>query len=660
MVVSSSSLSLRAQTCDDWKAVTGWQGTYTLTSNGQVTHGQINRFFISETSGATVNMLSQTDGLCNQLRWQGADLRNTGAVNDSTQVLNACVQGQWFTTDALVGSTGFPSSSELVVDATDGTFSFQPISHDTVTHTVYGCQGQQSQEISWATAPGDNWPVYFTLPQQVGPLTATNYAFSAASRYAGYQDIDWTISFNLTPIFGNQNTLTVTVTGTGAVASIDGFIHCPGVCSHAYPANTQVTLNAAPAEGTRFVTWSGACTGTGPCVVTMTQPLSVGAVFTPPLQFVAVAPCRVIDTRNQNGVFGGPALQARAERSFPVPQGTCNIPSSAQAYSLNVTVVPIGPLGYLTLWPTGENQPLVSTMNSPDGRIKANAAIVPAGDGEGVSFYASDTTNLVVDIDGYFVSAGAPGVQTSQFYTVTPCRVIDTRNANGPLGGPYLTASTPRNFPIADSTCLPSGANIQAYSFNVTAVPHPTGQILGYLTVWPEGQTQPVVSTLNNLTATLVANAAIVSAGSVGGISVYPSNDTDMVVDINGYFAPPGTGGLSLYPTAPCRVLDTRSNGTASRLSERTPVNVEGGVCAPPASAQAYVLNATVVPPGPWDISRSARWRLGRPHVSTLNAYDGWIDSSNMAIVPTTNGSIDAYADSLTQLILDISGYFAP
>lgn len=48
-------------------------------------------------------------------------------------------------------------------------------------------------------------------------------------------------------------------------------------------------------------------------------------------------------------------------------------------YSLNVTVVPQGPLGYLTIWPEGEGQPDVSTMNSPDGRIKANAAVVPGG-----------------------------------------------------------------------------------------------------------------------------------------------------------------------------------------------------------------------------------------------------------------------------------------
>ena len=47
------------------------------------------------------------------------------------------------------------------------------------------------------------------------------------------------------------------------------------------------------------------------------------------------------------------------------------------------------------------------------------------------------------------------------------------------------------------------------------------------------------------------------------------------------------------------------------------------------------------------------------PLVSTLNAMDGAI-TSNMAIVPTSNGTIDAYASGTTQLILDISSYFAP
>ena len=77
-------------------------------------------------------------------------------------------------------------------------------------------------------------------------------------------------------------------------------------------------------------------------------------------------------------------------------------------------------------------------MNSPDGRIKANAAVVPSGN-DAVSVYASDTTDVILDIDGYFASSGS---QTYQFYTLTPCRLVDTRGADGDLGGPRLVALT--------------------------------------------------------------------------------------------------------------------------------------------------------------------------------------------------------------------------
>jgi uncharacterized repeat protein (TIGR03803 family) len=372
-----------------------------------------------------------------------------------------------------------------------------------------------------------------------------------------------------------------------------------------------------------------------------------------PVQFVPVTPCRVVDTRNPNGTFGGPPIQGGTYRSFPIPQGTCNIPSTAAAYSLNVTVVPAGPLGYLTIWPTGENQPLVSTMNSLDGRIKANAAIVPAGASGAVSIYVSNTTNAVLDIDGYFAPSGA---STLQFYSLTPCRVLDTRKANGNLGGPSLTGGQERDFPVLASSCIPQGVTPQAYSMNFTVVPV-QGQPLGYLTVWPQGQSKPLVSTLNNLTATIVANAAIVPAGTGGGIATYPDENTQLVADIDGYFAPPGQGGLSLYPVTPCRVIDTRKGHGA--FSGELTVDVLDSVCAPPATAQAYVFNATVVPVG--GLGYLTLWPDGenQPVVSTLNAIDGAI-TSNMAIVPTTNGKVDAYASGTTQLILDISSYFAP
>ena len=74
-------------------------------------------------------------------------------------------------------------------------------------------------------------------------------------------------------------------------------------------------------------------------------------------------------------------------------------------------------------------------LNS-DGRIKANAAIVPAGTGGAISVYATDTTDFVLDINGYFVASTNPSALA--FYPLTPCRVADTRNASGTLGGPSL------------------------------------------------------------------------------------------------------------------------------------------------------------------------------------------------------------------------------
>ncbi len=399
-------------------------------------------------------------------------------------------------------------------------------------------------------------------------------------------------------------TLTVTTAGNGTVTSTDGFINCPGTCSHTYPAGTQVTLNSTPGQGWAFSGWTGACSGVGPCNVTITQNQGVTGVFVEPghgIQFTSVTPCRLVDTRGTDGPFGGPAMQGNTTRNFALPQNpNCNVPANAVAYSLNVTVVPHGRLGYLSIWPTGEAQPVVSTMNSPDGRTKANAAIVPAGNNGAVSVYVTNTTDVVLDIDGYFQE---PGSGTYQFYPLTPCRLVDTRGANGPLGGPRLPAQQERDFPLLMNTaCIPQGLNPVAYSLNFTVVPNPAGQRLGYLSVWPAGQAQPVVSTLNNPTATVVANAAIVPAGENGKVAVYAYNTTDLLIDINGYFATPGSGGSSLYPAAPCRAYDSRNNNGQPFSGERT-VNIVGSPCAPPSNATGYVFNATVVPSGSVGIS---------------------------------------------------------
>jgi hypothetical protein len=184
-------------------------------------------------------------------------------------------------------------------------------------------------------------------------------------------------------------------------------------------------------------------TGSTPLLLGVTVGSAGAQASATELKFIPVMPCRIADTRNATGAFGGPELAAGVMRTFDVPQSACGIPATAVAYSLNATVVPIQSLGFLTVWPAGEEQPVVSMLNS-DGCVKANATITPAGANGGVSVYASDATQFILEIDGYFAPAGtASGLE---FYPLTPCRVADTRNATGALGGPFMVASTARAF----------------------------------------------------------------------------------------------------------------------------------------------------------------------------------------------------------------------
>lgn len=121
------------------------------------------------------------------------------------------------------------------------------------------------------------------------------------------------------------------------------------------------------------------------------------------MNFVSLTPCRVVDTRESTrGSLGAPVMAAQEQRTLPILQSSCGIPANALAYALNVTVIPHGSLPWLTVWPTGQEQPVVSTLNSYQGTVVANAAIVPTGTDGSISVYAEGSTELIIDITGYF------------------------------------------------------------------------------------------------------------------------------------------------------------------------------------------------------------------------------------------------------------------
>jgi hypothetical protein len=412
----------------------------------------------------------------------------------------------------------------------------------------------------------------------------------------------------------------------------------------------------------RFALAFLACGMAASCLPTTAQVLDA----TLPMQYIPLEiPCRAADTR-----MAGGAITAGTVRNFSPGGGGCSVSpptSGVIAYAMNITVSPHGPLNHLTVWPAGELQPQVSTLNSLDGRIKANAAIVTGGTNGQISVFASDTTDVVLDVSGYFVAEVAVP-PTYTFFPITPCRVVDTRvNNNTGFGAPSLVAGQQRTFPLAMSSCnLPPtpGEVGGAFSINVTVIPK-GGQPVGAVTVWGTSVNQPdtpSTSTVNAPTGALTANAAIISVNPATseGVTVFASDETDLAIDVNGYFAFSQlvTGGLSLYTLPPCRVVDTRLS-TGAFQGEHTFTVTTGNNCSVSGTAKAYVMNATVVPPAPLDFLTLWEDGAAQPGVSALNASDGEV-ASNMAIIGTTNGSIDAFASQSTQLILDISAYFAP
>jgi hypothetical protein len=141
-------------------------------------------------------------------------------------------------------------------------------------------------------------------------------------------------------------------------------------------------------------------------------------------------------------------------------------------------------------------------------------------------------SKLVLDLPGS-CSGSAVGSPATDFYTVTPCRVFDTRELTGPTLGAPLACGSVRTFMVAGECGVPASAT--AVSLNVTG----TGStVQGNLRLFAGGTLVPVVSTLNYATGQTRANNAVTALGTGGQISVLcsPSGATHVVLDVNGYF----------------------------------------------------------------------------------------------------------------------------
>ena len=168
------------------------------------------------------------------------------------------------------------------------------------------------------------------------------------------------------------------------------------------------------------------------------------AAATAPLPFIGVAPCRIVDTRGAAGPFGGPALAPGVSRDFALPSGPCaGLPASAKAYSLNVTATNTAGPGFLKMYPQGGPAPVVSTLNYVAGESVANAAVIAAGTGGGITVVAGVSgADLIIDVDGYFSDVLNLGVPFSIQGSVAGNGVLYASNSSGTGYGVWGDSST--------------------------------------------------------------------------------------------------------------------------------------------------------------------------------------------------------------------------
>ena len=176
------------------------------------------------------------------------------------------------------------------------------------------------------------------------------------------------------------------------------------------------------------------------------EPAATDGVPTAPLPLIAIAPCRIVDTRGNGfaGAYGPPGLVQGGPRNLALA-GQCGIAGAAEAVSLNITVTNTEGPGYILVYPQGGTQPNVSTLNYVAGQTIANAAVVPLGVGGGVTVIAGVSgTDLIIDTNGYYAPqtvvntvnglSGAVALAAGANVSITPSGNTLTIAATG--GGP--------------------------------------------------------------------------------------------------------------------------------------------------------------------------------------------------------------------------------
>lgn len=473
----------------------------------------------------------------------------------------------WFT-DASLDATGMRSGP-------DGSLWYQTsrsIGRRQANGTTWTIATPSVQDGLVIGADGNLW--FVVDAQRIGRVTATpgDVAFSVAAT-AGVQQatVTWSPPPGTTPSNGYQ----VVASPGGAVCATSDATSCSVT---GLTAGTTYTFTVHAVDDGEL--------GPGSEPSNPVMPWS-GAGYR------SVPPTRILDSRLPNVGFSG-AVTSTRPRSLQVTDlgGPANVPGSASAVVMNVTVTDSTKPSYLTVYPTGTSKPNASNLNFGTDQVIPNLVTVRIGVGGKVDIAtAVGATHVVADVVGYYDDGTGVG---SRFVPVDPVRLLDSRLPR-PWGHP-LDAEAPMALevrsPSSTHNTIPWSATGVVVNVTVT-----NANVQSFLTVHGGGP-RPAVSNLNFQPRQTIANLAVVSIDD-GAEAIQFANaigSVDVIVDLVGYLDP--TAGSRFHPMDPRRVLDTRTGtGLAGKqgpgAGRMLPVAGAAGTTIP-AGATGLVANLTV------------------------------------------------------------------
>ncbi len=245
-------------------------------------------------------------------------------------------------------------------------------------------------------------------------------------------------------------------------------------------------------------------------------------------------------------------------------------------------------------------------------------------------------------------------------FAISPARAADSFRLSPPNIIELVVVGTELTAP--DGATLTVAVDATAVSLNVTAV-NPSSA--GFITVWPCGVDRPLASNLNYMAGDVVPNGVIAPIGERGSVCFYSHTDTDVVVDIAGWFS-----GTSFTSATPQRLVDTRT-GTGSpvaRIASGSTLIIQvadidaetaaGMPTAVPGNVTAVALNVTVVKPSSSGFLTVWPCDIDRPLASNVNYSSGDIVANGVVAPVSGEGTVCVYSLRETDVVIDLAGWF--